>query len=265
MARTADDLFGVRLVRDGPVAELVLNEPERRNPMSPAIMRGLAAACDRIEADRARIGCVIVTGAGSAFSAGGDLVYNDANLQGEVSAQRTFLEELYRPFLRLLDLPVPTICAVNGVAVGGGLALAMLCDLRIMSESARLVTAFGKMGFFPGLGLTYSFERLLGPSKALELLYRGAEISAGDAVSLGLAAGAAPPAGLMAQARAMAAEIAANSAFVNQLVKSAIMGGYRGELRRRLERDILAQVLTSVGEDYRQRRAAMKQARSKSP
>ncbi|MDI3470574.1 MAG: Enoyl-CoA hydratase [Pseudolabrys sp.] len=263
MDRLVREIAGIRLVRDGSLVEVELNEPERRNPMSPAIMEGLSAACDVIEAEREQTSCVILTGNGSAFCAGGDLPYNDLNLQGEVSTQRIFLEELYRPFLRLLDLPVPTIAAVNGVAIGGGLALAMLCDLRIVSDRARLITAFGRMGFFPGLGLTYSFERLLGPSKALELIYRGAEISALEAVSLGLATTATTPDELMPRARAIAAEIAANSTFVNQLVKSAIMADFRGELRQRLERDILAQVLTSVGGDYRQRRDAIRRARNR--
>lgn len=257
MADGTQVLSGIKLVRHDGVCEIVLNEPERRNPMSVAIMQGLAQACHVIEADRSEIGCAILTGTGTAFCAGGDLPYNDAHLKGEVESQRDFLELLYKPFLRILDLPVPTICAVNGAAVGGGVALAMLCDIRIMSERAKLVTAFSPMGFYPGLGLAYSLERLVGPSKVLELLYRGATVPADEAVSLGLASKRVAHSVLMEEARAMAAEITANSRFVNQLVKLAVREEYRGELRQRLERDMLAQVLTSVGSDYQQRRAIM--------
>jgi 2-(1,2-epoxy-1,2-dihydrophenyl)acetyl-CoA isomerase len=146
--------------------------------------------------------------------------------------------------------------------VGGGLALAMLCDMRIMAEDARLIPAFGAMGFFPGLGLTYSLERLLGPTKALEVFYMGTPIAAQEALALGLCSKVTTKEDLMDEARHMAATIASNSHFVNRMLKSAIMSGYRGELRQRLERDILAQVLTSVSEDYKERRAAIARERS---
>lgn len=261
MVDGTQDLFGIRLVRRGGICEIILNEPERRNPMSIAVGRGLIQACDAIEADRSEIDCAILTGAGSVFCAGGDLPYNDAQLKGEVSLQHDFLEDLYKPFLRVLDLPVPTICAVNGAAVGGGLALAMLCDIRIMSDRARLVTAFSPMGFYPGLGLVCSLERVVGASKALELIYRGTTIPPEEAVALGLATRHVAHEQLMDESRTLAAEIAANSRFVNQLVKAAVQQDFRGELRRRLERDVLAQVLTSVGGDYAQRRSAMESKR----
>lgn len=241
-------LAGVLLRRRAAVRQIVLNEPDRRNPMSPAIMEGLTAACDEIEADPdARV--VILTGAGKAFCAGGDLAYNNAHLQGPSEQQHAFLTDLYKPFLRVLDLPMPTIAAINGAAVGGGFAFAMLCDIRIIADDAKLVSAFATMGFAPGLGLAYSLERAVGLSKAAELLYSGEALTGKDAEALGLGR-SVPRDALDEQVQALADKIAANSATVNRMVKGSMFTGYRTELKQRLERDILAQVLTSVGSDY---------------
>jgi enoyl-CoA hydratase len=192
---------------------------------------------------------VILTGAGSAFSAGGDLTYNNANLQGPSERQHFFLTNLYKPFLRILDLPMPTIAAINGTAVGGGLAIAMLCDIRIIADEAKLVTAFASMGFAPGLGLTYSLERAVGLSKAAELIFSGATLTGKEAEALGLAR-SVPRERLEEHVRALADKIAANSPTVNRMVKGSMFTEYRTELKRRLERDVLAQVVTSVGSDY---------------
>lgn len=242
-------LAGVLLRSRGHVRQIVLNEPQRRNPMSPAIMEGLTTACDRIEQDDdAHV--VILTGAGSVFCAGGDLAYNNANLQGPAERQHAFLSNLYKPFLRILDLPMPTIAAINGPAVGGGFAIAMLCDIRVIADDAKLVTAFAAMGFAPGLGLTYSLERAVGLSKAAELLYSGDILTGKGADALGLAR-SVPRDRLEPEVAALAERIAANSATVNRMVKGAMFTAYRAELKQRLERDILAQAITSVGSDYR--------------
>ena len=252
-------LDGIVLRARSHVRQIVLNEPDRRNPMSPAIMRGLDKACDLIEADD-QVRAVIVTGAGTAFCAGGDLAYNDKHLQGPAEGQHGFLTSLYRPFLRVLDLPVPTIAAINGAAVGGGLAFAMLCDVRIAAENAKLVTAFAEMGFAPGLGLTYTLERHVGLATAAELLYTGRILTGTEAVEVGLVNRAVAIEQLERESWSMAGQIADNSPAVNRLVKAAMFTSYRAELRQRLERDILAQVMTSVGEDYRERRAARRNA-----
>jgi enoyl-CoA hydratase/carnithine racemase len=144
---------------------------------------------------------------------------------------------------------MPTIAAINGPAVGGGFAFAMLCDVRIIADDAKLVTAFAAMGFAPGLGLTYSLERAVGLSKAAELLYSGEILTGKDAEALGLAR-SVPHDALDAHVQALSDKIAANSPTVIRMVKGAIFTGYRTELKRQLERDILAQVVTSVGSDY---------------
>ena len=252
-------LDGIMLRARGHVRQVVLNEPDRRNPMSPAVMSGLDKACDLLEADD-QVRVVIVTGAGTAFCAGGDLPYNDEHLRGPVGGQHEFLTRLYRPFLRVLDLPVPTIAAINGAAVGGGLAFAMLCDLRIAAENAKLVTAFAKMGFAPGMGLSYTLERHVGLAMAAELLYTGRTLTGAEAAEIGLVNRAVASEQLTNESWTMAEQIADSSPVVNRLVKASMFTSYRTELRQRLERDILAQVMTSVGEDYRARRGAKREA-----
>lgn len=253
-------LDGIVLRARGYVRQVVLNEPDRRNPMSPAVMSGLNKACDLIEADD-QVRAVIVTGAGTAFCAGGDLQYNDEHLQGPVEGQHEFLTKLYRPFLRVLDLPVPTIAAINGAAVGGGLAFAMLCDVRIAAENAKLVTAFAEMGFAPGMGLTYTLERHVGLARAAELLYTGRILTGTEAAEMGLVNRAVAGEQLENESWTMADQIADCSPVVNRLVKASMFTGYRTQLRQRLERDILAQVMTSAGEDYQARRVAKRAAR----
>ncbi len=253
-------LDGIVLRARGHVRQVVLNEPRRRNPMSPAVMNGLNKACDLLEADD-QVRAVIVTGAGTAFCAGGDLPYNDEHLQGPAEGQHEFLTKLYRPFLRVLDLPVPTIAAINGAAVGGGLAFAMLCDLRVAAEDAKLVTAFAEMGFAPGMGLAYTLERHVGLARAAELLYTGRILTGAEAAEIGLVNRAVASERLANESWTMAEQIAGNSPVVNRLVKASMFTSYRTELRQRLERDILAQVMTSVGEDYRTRRGAKRETR----
>lgn len=249
-------LDGVLLRSAGTVREVVLNEPERRNPMSPAIMAGLMEACDRIEADNG-VAAVILTGAGQVFCAGGDLRHNDANLGGGEESDHRFLTGLYEPFLRILDLPVPTIAAVNGPAIGGGMALALLCDMRIVAEEAWFRPAFSSIGFSPGMGLTYTLPRCVGEAAAAEILYADRTVGGTEAVSLGLANRAVPGAALLETARELASGIAANSTPTNRLIKGLLAEEKREGLRTQLAREIPAQVATASSEDFATRRAAV--------
>lgn len=247
---------GVLLGGEGSVRELVLNEPERRNPMSPAIMRGLVAACDRLEDDE-DASVVIITGAGSVFCAGGDLRYNDENLGHGPDSDHRFLSQLYEPFLRILDLPMPTIAAINGPAIGGGLALSLLCDIRIAADDATLRTAFSSIGFSPGLGLTYALPRHVGLALAAEILYADRSLTGVEAADFDLVNRAVPSAKLLDEARELAADIAANSSPTNRLIKELLTEGYRSDLRAQLAHEMDAQVTTASSDDFRRRRAGI--------
>jgi enoyl-CoA hydratase/carnithine racemase len=253
---TEETVEGVLLRTSGAVREIVLNEPERRNPMSPAIMAGLVESCDRIEADD-EVAAVILTGAGSVFCSGGDLRHNDANLGHGPESDHRFLTGLYEPFLRILDLPTPTIAAVNGPAIGGGLALSLLCDIRLASENAVFRPAFSSIGFSPGMGLTYSLPRSVGSALAAEILYADRSVTGAEAAAIGLVNRAVPGSALADAARELAAGIAENSTSTNRLIKGLVTDEHRAALRAQLAREVPAQVTTASSRDFAERRAAV--------
>ncbi len=175
-------------LEDGPsdgVRVLTLNDPERRNAMSPALQADLGAAADTVASDGdARV--LVVTGAGLAFSAGADLPAVFHDLDRDVSDIRTGLRAIYDSFLRVRRLEIPTIAAVNGAAVGAGVNLAMCCDVRIAGPKARFGVTFSKLGLHPGGGCTYFLTQMLGRQRALSLIMDGSMIEADEALRLGL-------------------------------------------------------------------------------
>lgn len=255
MSRIPDETTydAVRLRRGDGVRWLVLDEPERRNPMSPAIMAGLQAACDDLEGDAdARV--VVLTGAGPVFSAGGDLRYNDQGFRGSPARVETFLTELYRPFLRILDLPMPTIAAVNGPAVGGGMAMTLLCDIRIAAADAVFVPAFASLGFVAGMGLTASLAHHVGRGTAAEILFADRKLTAEEARQVGLVERVVPTDHLDDEVAALAAAIAANGPQANRAMKALLTDAYRRQVKEQLSREIAAQVQSAGSEEYRERR-----------
>lgn len=158
----------VRLERPAPsVALLTLNDPERRNILSPQLVEGVVARMEEAEADP-DVRAIVVTGHGKAFCAGADLSTLEASAAGEFERVRG----VYDGFLRILRSPLPTIAAVNGPAVGAGLNLALACDLRLASARARFDTRFAQLGLHPGGGHTWLLQRAVGYQRAvLGVLY----------------------------------------------------------------------------------------------
>lgn len=156
------------------VAVVTLDDPDRRNAFSPAMVDEVVATFDRIEAD-ARVGAVIVTGAPPAFCSGADL----SHLQGAV---REGLLEIYDGFLRINRSPLPTVAAVNGPAVGAGVNLALVCDLRIAAQSARFDSRFLRLALHPGGGHAWMLERICGQQTAAAMTLFG-EILDGEAAA----------------------------------------------------------------------------------
>lgn len=172
------DAAGIRL--------LTLNDPDRRNAMSPQLQLALSDAVNQVAADRdARV--LVVTGAGPGFSAGADLpaVFGGADEQ-PVSAIRERLRAIYDSFLRVRDLEIPTIAAVNGAAVGAGVNLAMCCDVRIAGPRAKFGITFTKLGLHPGGGCTWFLTRALGRQRAMAIVMGAEMLTAEEAHDLGL-------------------------------------------------------------------------------
>ncbi|MDT7921118.1 MAG: enoyl-CoA hydratase/isomerase family protein [Meiothermus sp.] len=198
---TTTDLPGIRL--------LTLNDPQRRNPLSPALTKDLLAALDAAEQDPA-IRAVVLTGAGPAFSAGADLEFLKQVTAAGAEANYAHSLELMRLFHRIYTFPKPTIAAINGPAVAGGAGLATACDLVVMSEQAQIGYTEVKIGFVAAL-VGVILVRAVGEKHARELLLTGKLVSALEAYRMGLVNRVVPAEQVLEEALALAQEVAANA------------------------------------------------------
>ncbi|HET6873556.1 MAG TPA: enoyl-CoA hydratase/isomerase family protein [Acidimicrobiales bacterium] len=173
-----------RLGRSGKAAVVRLNRPDALNPIDTDMLAGLDAALDDVVADRT-VRTVLVTGAGRAFSAGGDMKKYQ-RLQRDPVAFPRFVGDLHRIFGRFRDLPVPAIALVNGVAVAGGLELLLNCDFAIAARSARIGDGHLKFGQMGGGGVLTLLPRMIGRARAAELVLTGRLLSATEALEWGL-------------------------------------------------------------------------------
>jgi enoyl-CoA hydratase len=204
----------VRIERDGDVAELILDRPDRLNTFDTALTSALAAAVAELRDDRT-IRAVVVAGEGKAFSAGADIAEFSALPDGKAFGE--FLVHLEGAFARLSELPQPTVAAVHGVAYGGGMELALACDFRVAEERARFGLPEIKLGILPGAGGTQRTPRLLPPSVALRMILTGEPIGADDAHRLGFVEQVAPA----GEGRRVAHELAARLAVLPPLAIAA--------------------------------------------
>ena len=223
-------------------AVLRLNRPEQLNPIDWDTIRELDARIDEIEADTA-VRCVLITGNGRAFSAGGDLKGYVA-LQRDPAAFPQFVADLHRTFGRLRHIAVPAIALINGVTAAGGLELALNCDFTFVGASARIGDGhlnFGQMG---GGGVLTLLPRVIGKSRAAELLFSGRFLSATEAVEWGLANRVVPDDQLLEEGLAFARSVADKSPLAIANAKQVMNrlwadnGSVEAALRFELERDV---------------------------
>jgi enoyl-CoA hydratase/carnithine racemase len=207
------------------VATLTLNRPERMNTISGPMLNQLTQLL--LKADRdPDVRCIILTGTGRAFCAGlnlGGATKGSTGLEG--ASTSTNLDLRATPPTVLFNLDTPTICALNGSAAGYGMDTALGCDIRIMAESAKLAAAFTKRGIVPESGGTWLLPRLIGWSKASEIIFTGRTLTAADCLDLGLASSVVPDAEVASAARALALEIAANAPLAVQASKRMMRMG----------------------------------------
>lgn len=192
------------------IATLTINSPETRNAVSTSIGEGLLAGIDRAvgEAD-----AVILTGAGSAFCAGANLVSGLANKPREERDMGETLASMYNPLIRRIrELPIPFVTAINGPAVGLGSALAFMGDLVVASESSFFLFGYGRVGLIPDGGLSYLLARTVGRVRAMELLLLDRRVQPEEALSLGLINRVVAPDMLLPSAREWAATLSQGSA-----------------------------------------------------
>jgi enoyl-CoA hydratase/carnithine racemase len=257
----------VRVERDGPVATLTLNDPDRRNAMSRAMGEAFARAVAGL-AREPELRAVVLTGAGRAFSAGGDLSMIEG-LAREGAAEpgvarisiRDTMRSFYKLFLTVRDLPCPVVAAIHGHAVGAGLCVALACDLRIVSREAKLGLNFTKLGLHPGMGATWTLPRLIGAAGAAELLYTSRLIGGEEAVALGLASRALPAAQVLPAARELAGEIAACAPLAVAGVKRALARSASASLEDQLSFEAAEQAVCFESSDVHEGLAAARDGR----
>lgn len=234
------------------VATLTLNRPERLNALSPSMLDGLIAALARLGADP-QVAVVILTGAGRGFCAGGDVKSmaegtSQLDVEDAVARLRGRME-----VSRLLhEIPKPTIAMVNGPAAGAGLAMALACDLRIASESARFVTAFVKVGFSGDFGGSYFLSKLIGTGKARELYYKGEALDANQALALGVANEVVPDFELADATMALARRLADGPSIALSLMKRNFNAAENGSLAELLDLEALHQIQTGRTADHQE-------------
>jgi enoyl-CoA hydratase len=247
-------------VTDG-VARVTLNQPARRNPMSERMGEELADALHGLAA-REDVRVLVLAGAGESFCAGGDMALIEANTKRSVEARRQVMRAYYDRYLSLLRLEIPTIAAVHGHAVGGGLALALACDLRYAAEDARLSVNFARLGLHPGMASTLTLPRAIGAARALELFYTGRVVSGREAEALGLVNRAVPPAELMETALETARAIATSAPLVVRMLKRAVYQGLESAVTAAVEYEAFCQAITFGSEDLQEGLAAARGRRA---
>lgn len=239
--------------QDGTILTVTLNQPERRNPISDqAMVDALCEAMADADADMG-VRVVILTGAGTAFSSGGDLkqMKAGAGLRAGLPAQtrRNYKTGIQRLPLMFQALEVPVVAAVNGPAIGAGLDLATMCDIRIAAESAKFAESFVKLGIIPGDGGAWLLPRIVGFSRATELALTGEMFDAKTALEYGLVSHVVPDADLMTKAREVAGKISANPPHAVRMTKRLLREGQTSGLANILEMSAAMQSLAHATRD----------------
>jgi 2-(1,2-epoxy-1,2-dihydrophenyl)acetyl-CoA isomerase len=238
-------------VQDG-VAVLTMNRPDRRNAMSEAMMAAMDRVLADVEVDDA-VGCVVLTGAGGAFCAGGDVKAMAADRRQSLDAA------IHRQRLRqratsgrLWHMPKPTIAAIGGPAAGAGLSLALACDLRYAVEGAVLTTAFARVAFSGDYGGTWFLTRLVGSAKAKELYYFSDRLSAADAERLGIVNATFPPDDFDTEVKQRARRLAQGPRLAYRSMKENLNRAVGGELGDCMDIEVTHHVHTGLTEDHRE-------------
>jgi 2-(1,2-epoxy-1,2-dihydrophenyl)acetyl-CoA isomerase len=239
------------------VLTLTLNRPEARNAMSDAMNQALGAQLAWAELDPA-VKCVVLTGAGKGFCAGGD-VKGMADRGDGSGAPLTIDAAIHRQRVnqratagRLFKMPKPTIAALPGAAAGAGLSLALACDLRIMARTAIMTTAFARVGFSGDYGGTYFLTQLVGSAKARELYYLSERVSADEALALGLANWVCEPDDLAARTAEIARRLATGPTVAFRYMKENLNRAMAGEVDECLDLEATHHVHCGATADHRE-------------
>jgi len=245
---------------DNGVATLTMNRPEARNAMSGEMMTAMHEALPRLAAD-SNVRCVVLTGAGGAFCAGGDVkgFAADAGGSGSSGSSRGFDLEGRAHGLRagmelsrmLHEMPKPTLAAIPGPAAGAGFSLALACDLRIALDTAKLTTAFSKVGLSGDYGGSFFLPYLVGQAKARELYFTASVVSGQEALDIGLVSRVASADAFEGAVADFAAELASLPTVAVGYMKKNLNSAYSGSLSDTFDREALHMVRCFMTEDHK--------------
>jgi 2-(1,2-epoxy-1,2-dihydrophenyl)acetyl-CoA isomerase len=242
---------------DEGVLTLTLNRPQARNAMSGAMTSALAAQLAAAELDKA-VKCVVLTGAGKGFCAGGDVKGMAASGDGTVG-DNTIDAAIHRQRVnqratagKLFKMPKPTIAALPGAAAGAGLSLALACDLRIMASNAILTTAFARVAFSGDYGGTYFLTQLVGSAKARELYYLSDRVTADEALRLGIVNWVCEPEQLTAKTREIALRLARGPTVAYRYMKENLNRAMAGDIDDCLDLEATHHVHCGQTQDHRE-------------
>ena len=243
----------LQTTREGAIVTLTMNQPETRNALTGNnAVQEFVDACDAIRLDTT-IRCVIVTGAGPVFCSGGNV--KDMQRFFNQDIKPDLIREEYRNGIQrlpkaLYNLDVPVIAAINGPAIGAGLDLTCMCDIRIASDKATFAESFVKVGIVPGDGGAWLLPRAVGASKAAEMAFTGEALSAEQALACGLVSRVVAPDQLMPEALVLARKIAANPGAVLRMTKRLLREGERSSLESLLEMSAGYQAIAHMTTDH---------------
>lgn len=244
----------ITLGMNGAICTITLNRPDSLNSLNDQMTTDLANAIKQLKRDDA-VRCVVVTGAGRAFSSGQDLgdlkkKYSDPQ---HVPHLLDDLRRRYNPVVTgLRDLEKPVIAAVNGVAAGAGLSIALACDIRIASDKASFIEVFVNVGLVPDSGSTYTLPRLVGLGKALELCFTGDKVSADEALRIGMVNRVVPADKLMEATNELATKLASLPTRAIGLTKRLLNRSLTSDLNEQLEAEAFAQETAGLTVDHRE-------------
>lgn len=233
----------------GPVCWATINRPEKLNALNAGVVASLGGLIDDI-ASRPEIRALVITGQGErAFCAGADL----EELQDiDFGHALKFLKRGQTIFQRLSELPIPTIAAINGVALGGGLELALACSIRLVSDNAKLGLPEGNLGMIPAFGGTQRLPRLIGLARATEILLTGRFVGAAEAAAVGLATAVHPQSELQRAADELARQLADKSPISMEMILTALRGGADADVSQGLLLERLAGAGAASSRDQRE-------------
>ena len=238
-------------IEDG-VATLTLNRPKKLNAFAGRMRQEIADAVHALASDNA-VRVIVVTGAGRAFCAGADIDYmRELAEHGDVEGFRGLVEAGRAVVTAIRATHKPVIASVNGPAAGGGANLALSCDLRIASDRASIGQTFSRIGMHPDWGGTYFLPRLVGPAKALELMFSAEMVPADEAARLGIFGRVVPHERLADETRALATQVAAQPPIALALIKQAVYQSGDSSLREALDTELDHQLRCFQSADVRE-------------